>query len=79
MKHTLKEIVSNGNLAKIDYINKAKIYYRIDVDGTIYQLIINSLDDEWENEYIKTEYKAITLMRWIRSGMKNDNFIQLTK
>jgi len=79
MKHTLKEIVSNGNLAKIDYINQGKVYYRIDVNGTIYQLIIDSLDDEWKNEHIKTEYKAITLMRWIRSGIKGNNFLQLTK
>ena len=76
MKHTLKEIV-NGNFAKLDYINQGRIYYRIDVEGTIYQLTINSLEDEWKNEHMKSEYKSITLMRWIRNGWDNDDFIQL--
>jgi hypothetical protein len=76
MKHSLKEIVKD-NMANFDYINQGKVYYRIIVDSTIYQLEIDSMDDEWKNIYIKSEYKAITLMRWIRKGMNNDKFVQL--
>lgn len=77
MNHSLKEIVQNNNMAILDYINQGKLYYKITVDKTIYQLEIDSMEDEWKNEYIKTEYKAITLMRWIRKGMSNGKFIQL--
>jgi hypothetical protein len=77
MNNTLKEIVSNNNMAKFEYVNRGKLYYRITVNSTTYQLEIDSLEDEWKNEYIKPEYKAITLMRWIRKGIENGKFIQL--
>jgi len=77
MNHSLKEIVQNNNMAILDYINQGKLYYKILVDKTIYQLEIDSMEDEWKNEYIKIHYKAITLMRWIRKGMSNGKFIQL--
>ena len=77
MKHTLKEIVSNNNMAILEYVNRGKLYYRIKVNETVYQLEIDSMEDEWKNEYIKTEYKAITLMRWIRKGITDGKFIQL--
>ena len=78
MKHTLTEIVKGK--AKISHICNGMIYYNIDVDGTLYQLPINCTDmNEWKDTYIQVEYKAITLMRWIRKAIKEDKLIQLNR
>lgn len=76
MKHTLKEIVS-GTIAKIQYICDGIVYYNIEVENSIYQLGIDSKEDEWKSTYLYPEFKAITLMRWIRKGMGTDKFIQI--
>lgn len=76
MKHTLKEIVS-GTIAKIQYICDGIVYYNIEVKNSIYQLGIDSKEDEWKSTYLYPEFKAITLMRWIRKGMGTDKFIQI--
>lgn len=76
MKHTLKEIVNN-NTAKLQYVCSGKVFYNIEFDDSIYQLEVDSNEDEWKTTYLYPEFKAITLMRWIRKGMKNEKFIQL--
>jgi len=76
MKHTLKEIVT-GTKAKIQYVCNGMVYYNIEVENSIYQLGIDSNEDEWKATYLYPEFKAITLMRWIRQGMKNERFIQI--
>ena len=82
--HTLKEIIKGT--AKLSYVCAGKVYYLIIVSNgmtadkdSVYQLEINSLDDDWKTTYIYPEFKSITLMRWIRKGIeKNDGtFIQL--
>ena len=37
------------------------------------------MDQEWETTYLTPEFKAITLMRWIRQGIKSGggSFIML--
>jgi len=75
MKHTLKEIVSDTK-AKIQYVCNGIVYYNIEVEDSIYQLGIDSKEDEWKTTYLYPEFKAITLMRWIRKGMGTDKFIQ---
>ena len=44
-----------------------------------YQLEINLMDSEWKDIYVYPAYKTITLMRWIRKGIENndDSFIML--
>jgi len=76
MKHTLKEIVT-GTKAEMQYVCNGIVYYNIKVENSIYQLEIDSNEDEWKATYIYPEFKAITLMRWIRKGMKNEKFIQI--
>lgn len=75
----LKEIISN-TMAKLSHICNGKAYYRINTENHIYQLEINCLSDEWKDVYIQPEYKSITLMRWIRKGLNNndDTFIMLS-
>lgn len=75
---TLKEIVS-GTTAKLNYIYNSKICYQIETKNHLYQLELNMEDDDWKNAYIYPEFKAITLMRWIRKGIEknDDTFIML--
>lgn len=76
MKHTIKEIVKD-NTAKLDYVCEGILYFNIDVEDSVYRLEINSLDEDWKSVYIKTEYKAITLMRWIRKYYDTEKFLQI--
>lgn len=79
MKHTLKEIVKDHNIAKMTYVCQGWVYYEIIVNDSIYQLRIDSKQEEWKYTYLLPAYYAITLMRWIRKGIENDDetFIQI--
>jgi ribosomal protein S16 len=72
------------------YVCEGKVYYEIRVsnvhiekdsmvieEASVYQLEIDSNDDEWKATYLYPTFKAITLMRWIRQGAKNGNLIQI--
>jgi len=56
-----------------------KLVIKIMTADHSYQLEINIMNEEWKDVYVYSEYKAITLMRWIRLGLeKNDgSFIML--
>ncbi len=77
LKHSLKEIVSNGNLAQVSHICEGIVYYIIRVGSSEYQLMIDSNASEWKSTFIYTEFRAITLMRWIRKAIKTETLIQL--
>ena len=82
LKHSIKEIVK-GNDARMTHVCEGKVYYNINVQNmesifdSIYQLEINSNDDEWKTTYLYPTFKAITLMRWIRQGFENGKLIQI--
>lgn len=76
MKHTIKEIVKD-NTATLDYVCEGKVYFNIEVENSIYRLEIDSLESDWKGVYINKEYKAITLMRWIRNYYDTDKFLQI--
>ena len=81
----------NGNDAILTHICAGKAYYQIrvldekpdefDNEETIYQLEINTIDEEWKATYLYPSFRAITLMRWIRKGIENNDetFIQISK
>ena len=81
----------NGNDAILTHICAGKVYYQIrvldekpdefDNEETIYQLEINTIDEEWKSTYLYPSFRAITLMRWIRKGIENNDetFIQISK
>ena len=71
MKHTLKQIVT-GTTAELSHICAGIVYYQIAVEDSIYQLGINSMDDEWKTTYLYPQFKAITLMRWIRKAIDSE-------
>lgn len=69
---SIKTIV-NGTNASLSHICNGKACYKIMTADHSYQLEINLMDAEWKDVYVYSEYKAITLMRWIRIGLeKND-------
>jgi len=77
LRHTLKQIVENGNTAKMTHVCAGIVYYQINVGDSAYQLAVNSMEDEWKTTHMYTEFKAITLMRWIRKAIETETLIQL--
>lgn len=75
---TLTQIVK-GTMAKLSHICNGKAYYRINTEEHEYQLELNCLDSEWKDIYILPIFASISLMRWIRKGIENEDntFIQL--
>ena len=66
-----------GTTAQLTHACNSKVYYEIETDYHKYQLEMNSLDTEFETTYLFPQFRAITLMRWIRKGLENGTFIQL--
>jgi hypothetical protein len=73
MKINIKDLVKDKT-AKLSYICNCIAYFEIDEK---YQFPINLTTDEWKTTYLYTEYKAITLMRWIRIAINNETLIIL--
>ena len=69
--------IVKGTIAKLSHICHGKLYYTIGTEKHIYQLEIDSMDEEFKTTYLYPEFKAITLMRWIRKGIENGSFIEL--
>ena len=66
-------------MARLVHVCNGKVIYQIEAGNHLYQLEIDSTQQEWESTYLVPSFKAITLMRWIRKGMEaNDGtFIKL--
>jgi hypothetical protein len=75
---TIKEIVK-GTTAKMTHVCNGTVVYQISTASHLYQLELDSTDEEWVTTYLFPEFKAITLMRWIRKGMESGDgsFIML--
>ena len=71
--------IVKGTTARLVHVCKGKVVYQIKTNLHLYQLEINSMDQEWETTYLTPEFKSITLMRWIRQGIKSGDgsFIML--
>lgn len=69
--------IVKGTKAKLTHVCFGKVYYSIETKEHLYQLEINSLDEEFITTYLFPEFKAITLMRWIRKGIEDGSFIEL--
>ena len=71
----MEDILSivKGTTAKLVHVCNGKVVYTIQTSNHLYQLELNSNDKEWEITYLLPEYKSITLMRWIRQGIENND------
>ena len=73
----LSEIIKHK--AILSHVCEGKVYFIIDTGASRYQLEIDSMDRDWKAVYIEKEYKAVTLMRWIRAGIEkgDDTFLKV--
>ena len=78
MMEKLVSIV-NGTVANMVHVCNGKVIYQIQTSSHLYQLELDSNQQEWETTYLLPSFKSITLMRWIRKGLENKDgtFIQL--
>ena len=67
-------------MAQLVHVCNGKVIYQIDTGKNLYQLEIDSTEQEWETTYLVPSFKAITLMRWIRKGLESGDgtFIKLS-
>lgn len=78
MMEKLTTIVK-GTRANLVHVCNGKVTYQIQTRDHLYQLEIDSMEQEWETTYLTPAFKSITLMRWIRKGLENKDgtFIKL--
>ena len=76
MSHDLKTIVSNNNKATFSFYRDGNFYYIVKVQDKVYSFPIPIEDAKGTTFF--AEFKAITLMRWIRKALENKTF-QLAK
>lgn len=71
--------IVNGTMAQLVHVCNGKVIYQIQTNHHLYQLEVDSTEQEWENTYLVPSFKSITLMRWIRKGLENKDgtFIKL--
>jgi hypothetical protein len=71
--------IVKGTMANLVHVCNGKVIYQIQTSNHLYQLEVDSTQQEWEYTYLAPSYKAITLMRWIRKGLESNDgtFIKL--
>ena len=73
MTPSVKQIVKN-NIARFSFYRSGNIFYTIEVDGQTYQFPV-SLEDIG-GATLTAEFKAITLMRYIRKALGDGTFVK---
>ena len=73
----ITEIVKD-NIAKFNCYKEGKLYYEIFVDGKPMYMFPVNIEDKKDigSATFGAEYKAITLMRYIRKAIENNNLIK---
>ena len=71
--------IVKGTRANLVHVCNGKVIYQINTRDHLYQLEIDSTQQEWETTYLTPSFKAISLMRWIRKGLETNDgtFIKL--
>ena len=76
MSHDLKAIVGGNNKASFSHYRDGNFFYVVRVQDRLYSFPIPIEDAKGTTLF--AEFKAITLMRWIRKAIENKTF-QLAK
>jgi hypothetical protein len=76
MSHNLKNIVGNDNQARFSHYRDGNFFYVVEVQGKPYSFPVPVEDAKGTTMF--AEFKAITLMRWIRKAIEARTF-QLAK
>lgn len=72
----LKQIVMNNNLASFSHAIAGVLYYEVKTQDAIYQFPVDMNDKEDVGTSTFSAYiKAITLMRYIRKAIKNEELV----
>lgn len=76
---TIKEIVTLPAMAKLAHVSAGILYYEIKTENTFvqFQVDMNDKEDVGDTTFY-TEYKPITLMRYIRKSMDNGTLVVTT-
>jgi len=71
--------IVKGTMANMVHVCNGKVFYQIETGNHLYQLELDSTEQEWESTYLVPSFKSITLMRWIRRGIEagDGTFIKL--
>lgn len=72
MSHELKEIVGSNNKANFSHYRDGNFFYVVKVQDHVYSFPIPI--EEAKGTTLFAEFKAITLMRWIRKAIENKTF-----
>ena len=72
----LKKIVAANNMARFSHYRDGNFFYVVEVEGKKYSFPISL--EEAKGATMLAEFKAITLMRWIRKALDAKTF-QLAK
>lgn len=70
----LKTIVTNNNPANFSFYRNGNMFYNVSVDGEVYSFPV-SLEDIG-TATLTAEFKAITLMRYIRRALADGTFVK---
>lgn len=77
---SIKEIVTLKNPAKFSHAVAEVLHYTIDAGDKTIMFPINMNDkDDVRTTTFEAEYKPITLMRYIRKAMENNELIIINK
>jgi hypothetical protein len=72
MSHDLKAIVGGNNEARFSHYRDGNFFYVVTVEGQAYSFPIPVEDAKGTTLF--AEFKAITLMRWIRKALEDKTF-----
>ncbi len=73
----IKDIVSNGNIAKFKHAIAGVLYYEVKVEGKTYLFPVDMNDKEdVGTATFPDEIKAISLMRYIRKAGEDNLLIE---
>ena len=75
MTPSIKQIVKD-NVARFSFYRTGNVFYTVDVEGQKYQFPV-SLEDIG-GATLTAEFKAITLMRYIRKALVDGTFVRGT-
>ena len=75
MMPSIKQIVKD-NIARFSFYRTGYMFYTVDVEGQKYQFPV-PLDDIG-GATLTCEFKAITLMRYVRKSLADGTFIRAT-
>ena len=74
MKPTLKEIVK-GNVAEFSFYRAGNMFYVVRVNDVFYEFPVGL--EDIGGATLLAEFKAITLMRYIRRALEDGTFVQV--